>query len=384
MTGPTSVTRCLILLSLIVLPGCSPACFLKPTEAFDAERLAEPPDYDFADAWAAMPQVDSKAKFAPPGSEDRQVDAPADVFFLYPTIWIHREIWNDPLDSKKASEILHEIILPGQASVFNECCRVFVPLYRQATIGAYFGDPDDANRAFDVAYHDVERAFETFIDEHSGDRPFIVAAHSQGSMYAMRLLEMIDADEALRERLVVAYIPGFAHPMSRFETAYQHLEPCLAPDQLGCVAAWDTYREGKKPDGAEPLFYWTGEEWGEVPVDTQRQCTNPITWRADELPSAEEDHLGAVPRINEGNAPSFWHMMRSSEPAGLNVTGLAEPREGLLTARCEDGVLRVPNLKRLDYDAAETSRGNYHLVDYELFYMNIRENARHRTELWFQ
>lgn len=369
---------------LFVLPACSPSCFLKPTEMFDSGQLGAAPDYATPEAWAAMPGLETKANFTPPGYENRQETADADVFFLYPTIWIHREVWNDPLNSAKSREMLEEIILPGQASVFNECCRVFAPLYRQATIGAYFGELGDANRAFEVAYEDVERAFETFIADHNEGRPFILAGHSQGSMYAMRLLERIDADPELRDRLVAAYIPGFSHPMSRFETAYKHLEPCESPDQTGCVISWDTYREGKEPDGADPLLYWTGDAWGPVSLDEERQCTNPVTWRADEKPSERDEHLGAVPRINEGESPSFWHMLRSSEPAGLDVTGLDKPRPGLTSARCEDGILRVSDLSKLDYDATETSRGNYHLVDYELFYMDIRENARHRTQVWLE
>lgn len=367
----------------LLLAGCSPACFLKPKTSFDAEELAEPPDYGTDEAWAVLPERDSKADFTPP-SVARGDEPPADVFFVYPTVWIDREVWNDPLDSAKSREMLDELILPGQASVFNGCCRIFAPLYRQATLGAYYGEIDEAARAFSVAYDDVERAFEAFLDRHNDDRPFIIAAHSQGSMHAMRLLERVDSDAQLRRRMVAAYIPGAAHPMPRFETHYHHLEPCETPQQTGCIAAWDTYREDASADGADPLKYWTGEQLAPVADDTPRQCTNPVSWRADERPSDTADHLGAVPRINEGESASFWRMMRSSDAVGLDVTGLEEPRPEMLTARCEDGVLRVPDLSDVDYEAAETTPGNYHLLDYELFHMDIRHNAIERTRTWIE
>jgi hypothetical protein len=376
-------TRALLVAIACVLPACSPACFLKPTEAFDAEKLAAAPDYSQPEAWAALPGGQEKAGFAPPRSSPAD-EPPADVFFVHPTTWFDREVWNDPLDSQKAREMVDDIIMPGQASAFNGCCRIFAPRFRQATIGAYFAEPEEASQAFSVAYSDVERAFETFVQEHNDGRPFILAGHSQGSMHAMRLLERIDADEALRERLIAAYIPGFAHPMSRFETAYEHLEPCDGPEQTGCVVSWDTYSEGTEPDGADPLVYWTDGELAAPAADAERQCTNPVSWGADEEPSPADAHLGAVKRINEGESPSFWKILRSSEPLGLKVTGLQEPRQGLFAARCEDGVLRVPDLDDLGYEPTETSPGNYHLLDYELFYMDVRQNALLRTEAWLE
>ncbi|QDG53063.1 DUF3089 domain-containing protein [Persicimonas caeni] len=380
------IGRALLLAVVCVLPACSPACFLKPTEAFDQDRLAKAPDYSDPESWAALPGRDDKADFTPPGATDRQADAPADVFFVHPTTWFDRDLWNDPLDSAKSREFLHEIVLPGQASAFNACCRVFAPYYRQATIGAYFEEPAQAKQAFSVAYADVERAFDAFIDKYNTNeqdkgRPFIVASHSQGSQHAMRLLEKIDADPELRERMIAAYVPGFALPMSRYGEVYEHLEPCTEPTQTGCIVAWDTYRYAAELN-SDTLLHWQGDELRRVPVDAPRQCTNPITWRADEETSSPEAHRGAVQPLNEGDDPSLLTVLRSDKPVGLDVTGLSEPREGFLVAQCKDGVLRVPDLDELGYNEDEMAPGNYHLMDYELFYMDIRHNAVRRTEAW--
>lgn len=379
-----TTNRWLLLAVLLAVPACSPTCLLEPKTSFDESELAEAPDYEEPGAWAALPGREDGADMTPPGVEDRQEEAEVDVFFIHPTTWFDRKVWNAPPDAKKAREIVDEVIMPGQASAFNGCCRVFAPRYRQTTIGAFLVDSEDAAAAFEVAYGDVRRAFEVFLEEHSDGRPFILASHSQGTFHATGLLEEIDADPELRERLVAAYIPGFAHPMQRFDEAYEHLEPCETPTQTGCVAAWDTYREGADISRKEMSQYWVDGSVEAVPSDLERQCTNPITWRADKEASKPDRHRGAVSTINEGEESSFWSMMISDDPIGLDITGLAEPRAQLLTARCEDGGLRVPDLDDLDYEALETAPGNYHLLDYELFYMDIRHNARQRAEAWLE
>ncbi len=383
MTTNDVARRVVMAVALSVLPACSPACFLKPTEAFDAGKLASAPDYSEAGSWAARPDAEDKADFTPPGVEDAQADAPADVFFVHPTTWFDREVWNDTLDPKTSSrEMTDEMIVSLLASTFNGCCRVFVPRYRQVTIGAFYGEPEGRTKAFDVAYGDVERAFDHFIAQESNGRPFIVAGHSQGSIHAMRLLEKIDADESLRGRLVAAYIPGAGHPMKRFGTAYAHLKPCEEPTQTMCVASWDTYREGAAVEGADPIVYWNDGEPTPVPKTTKRQCTNPVSWRGGEEASKKEAHLGAVEPNNVGNGFTFIDLLMSSEPLGLDVVGLKKPRAKMVSARCEGPALRVPDLSTVDYPAMETQPGNYHMLDYELFYMDIRANAVARVKAW--
>lgn len=48
-------------------------------------------------------------------------------------------------------------------------------------------------------------------------------------------------------------------------------------------------------------------------------------------------------------------MLRSTEPLGLEVTGLEEPRSGLFSTRCQGGLLRVPDLDELGYEPTKSS-----------------------------
>eukprot|EP00419_Tripos_fusus_P060653 CAMPEP_0172911872 /NCGR_PEP_ID=MMETSP1075-20121228/187399_1 /TAXON_ID=2916 /ORGANISM="Ceratium fusus, Strain PA161109" /LENGTH=83 /DNA_ID=CAMNT_0013770259 /DNA_START=44 /DNA_END=292 /DNA_ORIENTATION=- len=62
--------------------------------------------------------------------------------------------------------------------------------------------------SMDLAYSDVEKAFDEFVRQTGNDRPVIVASNSQGSQHATRLMERFHHDSALRRRLVCAYIFG--------------------------------------------------------------------------------------------------------------------------------------------------------------------------------
>jgi hypothetical protein len=368
------------LLLLAALGGCDlQAFFLKPDGPFDPAALAPPPDYSQRASWAAHPDLADRADLAPPGAETPAEPA-ADVFFIHPTAWFNLEVWNDTLDDPKSLEVVDQLVLSGEASAFSGCCRVFAPRYRQSTIGAFYGDVADARASLEVAYGDVERAFDAFLEASDG-RPFLIAGHSQGSMHGLRLLTRVGADPALRERLVVAYLPGFANPLASFEGLSGQLTPCEAPTQTGCVAAWDTYAEGAAARGHEPMLHWVDGALRRY-EDTPRQCTNPISWRADEAATDPSAHRGAVAPVNTGNPVVMRKLLMSEAPLGVSIAALGAPRGGWLTARCEGGVLRVPDVGDLGWPETEAQPGNYHLMDYELFYLDIRENAAARVAAW--
>ena len=80
-----------------------------------------------------------------------------------------------------------------QASVFNRSCRVYAPRYRQAIVRVFKEESKDGKKALDLAYRDVKRAFQYYLDHYNQNRDFIIASHSQGTLHCTRLLkEMID------------------------------------------------------------------------------------------------------------------------------------------------------------------------------------------------
>ena len=72
-----------------------------------------------------------------------------------------------------------------------------------------------------------------------------------------------------------------------------------------------------------------------------------------------------------------------NRPRYQKITSLDDVVSGVATAQCIDGVLRV-NRQSTDMFAGLKDSGNYHLLDYPLFYLDIRENAKLRIEEFFQ
>ena len=101
-------------------------------------------------------------------------------------------------------------VLEVQAARFTSVCRLWAPLYRQVTIGYYLGG--QVQRAlFDLAFDDVEAAFDRFLSELDPERRFLLLGHSQGAGHLERLLvERFDDDDALRARMVATFLLGGA------------------------------------------------------------------------------------------------------------------------------------------------------------------------------
>jgi hypothetical protein len=86
-------------------------------------------------------------------------------------------------------------------------------------------------------------------------------------------------------------------------------------------------------------------------------CVNPLTWRADGAHADHDANLGAV---------------------NLEAGDLHEP--GAADAQCRDGRLYVSEIRSGNYSLMPLGRDNYHIYDYALFYVNIRQNAQARVE----
>jgi hypothetical protein len=61
----------------------------------------------------------------------------------------------------------------------------------------------------DLAYQDVEAAFDYYLQYFNKGRPFIVVRHSQGTTHTLRLLEEKIDNTPLYRQLVAAYVVGY-------------------------------------------------------------------------------------------------------------------------------------------------------------------------------
>ena len=107
--------------------------YMAPGHSFAEDQTPSAPDYSNPDHWAALPEREDSADVIPTGViVDTTSTLDVDVFFVHPTTYVNPEHWNQPLDDVTANTMTDDWVMRDQASVFNGCCQVYAPRYRQA------------------------------------------------------------------------------------------------------------------------------------------------------------------------------------------------------------------------------------------------------------
>lgn len=317
---------------------------IAPEHDFDPALAPAAPDYSLDSAWAALPGSAGPAGDSP--DDAPQATAEVGVFFLHPTSYFGKDNWNQPQDFAAANWITDQRVLRHQASTFNACCEVFAPRYRQATFFSYLDDDGNGEQALDLAYTDVLAAFEAFL-QRNGDRPFILAGHSQGSQHGARLLRERIKGSPAQDDMVAAYLIGFALDPRDMGG----LPVCDSATATGCVIGWNAV------DGDSAGLNGEGRDI---------VCVNPLSWRHDGERVDNAQNLGGI------GYPSY-----NEVAVGEDVTAMVvEP--GVADARCTGGNLQVSDL-RSERFPSRMPGASMHVYDYSLYYLNIRENALARV-----
>jgi hypothetical protein len=317
-----------------------------PRTAFDPAKTPSAPHYADRTHWAALPdRADAADRVPDPSLTDRQATAEVDVFFLHPTMLTddtrHGNYWNGDVNNPKLNRKVDEGAILYQATAFNGAGRVYAPRYRQAHLYSFFSkDKASSAQALDTAYVDVLAAFDHYLRYFNEGRPFIIAGHSQGARHAKQLLRDRVEGQALQSQLVAAYLVGW--PVER--DFFKKIPPCTTPEQTGCYCSWRTYERhfGLKKAAQRDVV-----------------CTNPILWSIAEKDFAPKSlHRGAVLRDFEKIYPQLCD---------------AEVYRGVLL--CSKPKFRGSFLLRTE---------NYHPGDINLYYLNVRENAELRAQMFFR
>lgn len=329
--------RKILVFALAITSACS------TTYNFSVNNNRDPlaPDYANPEHWAALPTKTDPADRTPVDSmSDNQSIAKADVFFLHPTIYTGKrgdQPWNGPINDPELNKDVDQSTILYQASIFNGAGKVYAPRYRQAHISAYFlEDKQLQEQVFDLAYSDVKAAFEYYLQYYNNGRPIIIASHSQGTTHAKRLIREYFDGKPLQKQLVAAYLVGIPVESDYFQV----LKPCDSPEETGCFVSWRAYRKGHFPN------YHT--------KNNNIVVTNPLTWTRDTKLASKELNKGSVLRNFEKIYPQ-----------------IAE-------AQVHDGLLW---LERPKFPFSFLLKNpNYHIADYNFYYLNVRYNAMKRVE----
>lgn len=352
----------------------------RPTESFSEEQIPEGRDYSAIDAWAAHPSKPHKAHLVPEGTTP-STDQPADVFFIHPTSYFGKDNWNQPIGAYPSTEIIDEVIMPGQASVFNGACKIYAPYYRQATFYSFLSfRKANARKALELAYTDILRAFDHYVEHENKGRPFVLAGHSQGTLMLIKLLEeRIERDGNLRARFVAAYAIGFQFPKDKFGTTFKKINISTTATDTGCVIAYDTYSyRGGPSHNLDKVEIWNGSKWRKR-AHHKVVGVNPLSWNTSTLKANEQHNLGAVHTVYNGKGYSVQEWF-GNEKIGLDAASLSKPYPEVVSAELDkDGFLFINTPKPKIFNVALLPGYNYHNYDYALFYMNLRQNVMDRV-----
>jgi hypothetical protein len=194
-------------------------------------------------------------------------------------------------------------------------------------------------QAQDLAYQDVKKAFEIYLQKYNQGRPIIMVGHSQGTTHTLRLLTDFFDDKPLQKKLIVAYIPGIRVKPDHFKK----IKPMTKPDATGGFVSWNTFKKGKYPK--------KDKNWYKGSV-----TTNPITWNTATKTSLKE-HQG------------FLYTNKKIYEQALKI----EVTDGLIWSNNPKFPLRffMSFLK------------NYHAGDINLFWKDIQKNAELRVQSYW-
>jgi Protein of unknown function (DUF3089) len=329
-----------------------------PEGHFEPGKAGGSPDYASPASWLARPHATDDPSRWLPGGPTQEQPRNAAIFYVHPTTYLERDRWNAPLFIGGDTESRTRLFVQSQASAFNSTGQIWAPRYRQAAFGAFLLDTKDAEEALGLAYRDVSAAFDVFVRE-TGDRPIIVAAHSQGALHLERLLREKIAGKPIAKRLVAAYIVGW--PISTTADLQALGVPaCTAADQDGCILSWMTFSDPPNPDFIFNEWKKTTGFNGGKRRQKDTLCVNPITGTQNGAARPQDNPGTLIPTADMRNA--------ALQP-------------DLVGAHCDEGLLILDGVPP-QLGSFVLPGNNYHVYDYALFWGAIRRDAERRLTAW--
>ncbi len=323
-----------------------------PGEPFQTMALPPAPDYSVDAGWLVRPDTNINTIGIPGG----------DVFVISPTLFLGRTHWNAPIDSNKLKTRFERVIMPNYILPYQFAGRVYAPQYRQAALYTFLNNRDDSVLAMELAYQDVRRAFEVFLEENPVERPILLIGYGQGGMHAQRLLaEYFGGD--LNKKLAAAYI--IDHPFVLNSTT--NLQACTRKQDTNCIIAFGAFEPKEKTRVkrfVDKTLIWNPEESGSIQSVDGRPllCVNPLLW------TTEVDYAPA--RLHLGGAAA----------EGLDIETMPVPMPHQTGAQCQDGVLLLDKPKLKNLRRPSRFGGKYRTLPSNLFYEDLRVDAKRRVQ----
>jgi hypothetical protein len=327
----------MVITCLVVAGGCmGEEKTVQPDENAPApEETVSADSVDYADAynWLSLPATDKEV----------------DVFYVYPTV--SANVTGSMSITDDEDRALAQGILASQASVFESDANVFAPYYRQMSTNVDMSQGGLATdtKEFKQGAVDVSDAFNYYIDNLNEGRPFIIAGHSQGTMALIELIKnRFGDDEALRSRMVAAYLIGYT--VTDDDLAQAGLTAAEGASDTGVVV---TYNTQSTTSAGGPMLM------------AGAHCINPLNWKTDNTYAPASENIAA--RFYDDATGEFQREVANYSDAQIDLETMA-----LTTTIPEGEVL----------DIGPYDEGVYHRYDYAFWYRNLEENVGDRISAY--
>jgi Protein of unknown function (DUF3089) len=195
-------------------------------------------------------------------------NAPIDCFYVYPTVS------NDPGgNSDMVPKQGEKLVARTQFARFASKCKLYAPMYRQATltalIAAQTGHPIPVDRL--LAYNDVVDAWNYYLEHDNHGRGVVLIGHSQGSMVLTPLIKNEIDGKPVQARIISMLLLGTSLPVPKGKDvggAFKNIPLCHSANEIGCVITYSSFRATSPP----PANSFFGRVAGENLIAA---CTNP-------------------------------------------------------------------------------------------------------------
>jgi hypothetical protein len=247
--------------------------------------------------------------------------APIDCFYVYPTVSVDA---GGNSDMNAGPEEIN--VARVQFARFGSQCRLFAPLYRQATLtalrAATAGKPVAVDRA--LGYNDVLDAWNYYLQHDNNGRGVVLIGHSQGSGVLNQLIRREIDGKPVQARIVSALLLGsnVAVPKGKdVGGAFTSMPLCRSAEQTGCIITYVSFRSTSPPPPDSRFGRVEGE-------GMEAGCTNPAALAGGKGPLHAYLSAGPTQIVSSAAPPPAW-----VTPAETIATPFVSV-PGLLTAQC--------------------------------------------------
>jgi hypothetical protein len=304
----------------VLLTACSSGSSSPPAAASPSQTVwlcrpgtANDPCQANLDATVVNPDGTHVPQSAKPATNPR-----FDCFYIYPTV--SRESGDNANLQIQPAETF---VALEQASRFSQVCRVWAPMYRQATDASLADGHAIEPAVANTAYDSLLAAWRDYLAHDNDGRPVVLIGHSQGASILIKLLQsQVDPNPQLRSQMVSAIALGGNVTVPQGKTvggSFQHVPACTSTAQTHCIIAYSSFLS---PPPANTLFGVPGQGVSVLSGQTAKAglqvlCVNPAA--IGSTGSAPLDPYLATPATN--TSPASWVTYPDLYTASCSTSG---------------------------------------------------------------